>query len=490
MHRSGFVFAFFCLLVSACGGQPALTVIPSLAASPEPTKTATFIPGTTPTPTPDSAASPHGDTSTPDTPTITPLPTIPTFTPTFDVRTIVTATPAPKAKCPKEKKSLKATFKLPISGDPSTAPKAENEILDFLNAGGSIAAVLKHVNALQYPFDGKTLASDITGDGIPELLFLDFGAITGLHIYMCSNDVYVHYSPYTIRDGSYYQVKIVAIKDMNLDGVQEVVIQKSGCSGMACNYYQVLSWNGKDFIDKSPDAEITGVENVFVKDIDHDSLVELRLIGGISLVDFAYGYPWRKEIRTYKWNGEFFVLQPLEYSAPQFRFQAVQDADRAVLAGWHDRAFESDQKVISSQDLDWWSQKRFWDTHFLLCQSCGPDTAKPASGEIDLTEYPRLAAYAYYRMVILHTHLGEMDAAQVKYATLQEKFPAGDPGHPYVEMASDFWNAYQSSGKMYNACAAAVAYADAHPEILTPLGSDYHGWQSHAYIPADVCPFR
>ena len=40
------------------------------------------------------------------------------------------------------------------------------------------------------------------------------------------------------------------------------------------------------------------------------------------------------------------------------------------------------------------------------------------------------------------------------------------------------------------ACAAAIGYAAAHPQILTPLGSDYHGAQSHRYVPADVCPFR
>jgi hypothetical protein len=38
--------------------------------------------------------------------------------------------------------------------------------------------------------------------------------------------------------------------------------------------------------------------------------------------------------------------------------------------------------------------------------------------------------------------------------------------------------------------AAATAYADAHPEILVPLGGDYHGAQSHRYQPANVCPFR
>ena len=37
---------------------------------------------------------------------------------------------------------------------------------------------------------------------------------------------------------------------------------------------------------------------------------------------------------------------------------------------------------------------------------------------------------------------------------------------------------------------AAIQYATKHPEILVPLGSDYHGAQSHTYAAADVCPFR
>ena len=63
-------------------------------------------------------------------------------------------------------------------------------------------------------------------------------------------------------------------------------------------------------------------------------------------------------------------------------------------------------------------------------------------------------------------------------------------GRPYVEMATAFWNGYQSTYKMYDGCAAAIQYAAEHPEILTPLGSDYHSSQSHIYVPADVCPFR
>ena len=149
------------------------------------------------------------------------------------------------------------------------------------------------------------------------------------------------------------------------------------------------------------------------------------------------------------------------------------------------------QDAIFSDKLEWWSPQRSKDTLKKLSgNNDHPENAKPADGIPDPAEYPSLAAYAYYRMIALHIDLGQMDAAQVNYATLQKKFPAGNPGHPYVEMATAFWDVHQSTGRMYDACGAAIAYADAHPEILTLLGSNYHGGQSHTYVPADVCPFR
>ena len=114
----------------------------------------------------------------------------------------------------------------------------------------------------------------------------------------------------------------------------------------------------------------------------------------------------------------------------------------------------------------------------------------PAPGISDPSEYPRLAAYAYYRIMLLHLVQGYESDANTVYNTLQEKFGSDQYGYPYVDMASAFWEAYQSTHKMYDGCAAAIQYAAEHPEILIPLGSDYHGAQSHTYVPEDVCPFR
>ena len=108
----------------------------------------------------------------------------------------------------------------------------------------------------------------------------------------------------------------------------------------------------------------------------------------------------------------------------------------------------------------------------------------------DLTEYPKLAAYSYYRIMLINIVQGSEAGANSTYNTLQQNFGNNPYGHPYVEMATAFWNAYQSAHKMYDGCAAAIEYAAGHPEILTPLGSDYHGGQSKIYQPEDICPFR
>jgi hypothetical protein len=92
--------------------------------------------------------------------------------------------------------------------------------------------------------------------------------------------------------------------------------------------------------------------------------------------------------------------------------------------------------------------------------------------------------------MLLHLAQGQEAEAASTYQTLQDTFGSDQYAAPYVEMATAFWEAYQSTHKMYDGCAAAIQYAVEHPEILTPLGSDYHGWQSHTYVPADVCPFR
>lgn len=275
------------------------------------------------------------------------------------------------------------------------------------------------------------------------------------------------------------------VRDMNKNGIPEVIFY-SYYKGLSV---EIVEWNGTKFNllngDTGSRMGLAGEDNLVIADFDNNGLEDFSLSGGLGE---SFG-PWRHITDYNFWNG-YEYSSVLLYDPPQYRFQAVNDADQAALMGKYDLAISLYQAVIFDERLSPWSRSRYQEDLEAGPRAYWDSPATPNPVSDDPTEYPRLAAYAYYRMVILHTYLGEMDAAQIQYATLQEKFPAGNPGQPYAEMATDFWNAYQSSGKIYPACAAAIAYADAHPEILTPLGSDYHGAQSHIYVPADVCPLR
>ena len=206
-------------------------------------------------------------------------------------------------------------------------------------------------------------------------------------------------------------------------------------------------------------------------------------------------YPRRMFTDIYRWTGIIFDYSGTQYDPPIFRFQAIQDADQYSLNNENDKALELYQDAIFSDKLEWWSEQRaeFTTQTFQVSPPSWPDISPPPMDQIpdDITyEYNSLAAYAYYRIMLLHfVHGYESDAGTV-YNTLQEKFGADPYGRPYVEMATAFWEAYQSAHSVYDGCAAAIHYVNEHPAILIPLGSDYHGWQSHTYVPADVCPFR
>jgi hypothetical protein len=185
-----------------------------------------------------------------------------------------------------------------------------------------------------------------------------------------------------------------------------------------------------------------------------------------------------------------------EFDPPEYRFQAVQDGDRLSLSGDYERALDLYQQAILSDNLKWWSpelRKYLQDTYIAT-----PVKPTPLS---DKNEYYSLAAYARYRIMLLHLVRGRLPEARVVYNTLQERFGGEEVGHPYAALAAAFWESYQVSQNIEQACHQAIEYAALHEiEILHYLGNlknteDFslaydHGQQSLAYSPADVCPFK
>jgi hypothetical protein len=408
----------------------------------------------------------------------------PNLTPTFDIKNIVTATLAPTAACPE----ITGNIPINLPGKKEYIPdgkELENEyinpILNYLNGGGDPEELLEKLKT-QYGSGEYEMGSrlDVTNDKTNEII-IEYPAFV---IYTCRHRQYV--IAYQ-KGAAFASYKI--LDDLNQNGIPEIFVY-SFISNAGIDV-EIDEWSGSEFATIG-NLGIDGGTQYDIRDENGDGLKEFIFRGGApGICCEADLNPWRYKSRIYAWNGNSYEEIYEFFDVPQYRFQAIQDADREMVYGNEEIALNLYQGVIFADNLDWWSpEKKYYLDNAINHRFEQPTPTLAPAPTIDSSEYPRLAAYAYYRIMLLHIVQGHESDAGTVYKTLQQKFSNDPFGKPYVEMATVFWDNYQSTHKMYDGCAAAIQYAAEHSEILKPLGSDYHGSQSHAYIPADVCPFR
>jgi hypothetical protein len=482
MKRIGWSVLIAIFLFTACDQTTAVPAIPSvtLTLSIPSTSTQTHLPLATPTAS------------------ITPLPTLPTFTPTFDVSTILTVTPAPQAECPKSIPYLENDFNLMEFMESGNYKSGQEAVLSFINTYG--AEVLVNYERKAGTAEEALAFRDFTNDGVPDLALRLIAGIesASFEIFSCKDGEY-HVLLSIPSNSLGYAPIFFSIEDNNKNGIPELTIL-TGFASQGGHAFEVYEWDGEKFAatlspfyQNDPDSKYLWVEatgEIHYADVDSDFLNELILDSGVPVWEIYYsGLPWRNKRTYYKWNGQNYVPNKIEFAPPEFRFQAVQDGDLAISQHEYDKALSLYQEVIFSDKLNGYSPeirenlRAQWDASF-------GTSPTPTPYPVPLGEYPKLAAYAYYRIVLLHLVQNHESDAMIVYNTLQQKFGSDPYGHAHAEMATAFWEAYQSTHIMYDGCAAAIQYAVEHPEILIPLGSDYHGWQSHTYVPSDICPFR
>lgn len=489
---SGAVILTGCRPVSAGGIPMAESIVPPTQVFVTASTTSSPIPSKTP------REQRNEPTLTPLPPT--PLPTIPTFTPTFDASTIVTVTPAARAECPEVIPDLPPDLNTFFSKK-GLRVLMDQPVLDFLNNGGDPQRL---ITALRQKYNwfglNTSIQQDITGDGATELILTD-GYI--VYVFSCKDGNYQTLLSHTDEPAWMQEIQFELMEDMNRNGIPELIAVTYGGHTYTSINVSLFEWNGQEILpliqgenhkdnQYLPFVNTSVPAHVVTYDTDGNGTLELVLESDLPIpVPALYSYlmPWRNEIDIYAWNGSQYILDRIEYSSPEFRFQAIQDADYEVVHGNLNEALAIYQRVIVNDELEAFSHE------ILINQIVGSSAIDenlptPTPVPSDMAEYPRLAAYAYYRIMLLHIAQGNEAEAGKTYDTLREKFSNDEYGRPYVEMATAFWNTYQSTHKMYDGCAAAIEYAVENPDILIPLGSDYHGSQSHIYVPEDVCPFR
>jgi hypothetical protein len=365
-------------------------------------------------------------------------------------------------------------------------------VRDFLNLAGPEAVVRGLADAGMSEGAGYVLR-DLNLDGTPDLAI----AIGNVYVFYSSGTSYASFYQFLGADSVIDELRIVSATDITLDGTPDIVASLLSC-GRACIDVFVYQWEGGTFRnltggEPGNEASIVGWTHegppeLTVTDADGDGTSELILRGGIPTnADYQYG-PWREATRVYRWDGSLFVPDPVVLSQAEYRFQAVQDADRAALRGDYDAARELYLQVIHDGELLPWSRdlsRQFAERYISGFRGAPTPTDLPP----DSTERAQLRAYARYRLVVMYSLEGVAEEARAAYLELQEESPTTSPGYPYADLASVFWDEFETSSDVRTACGRAIDYASANPSILEPLGSDYHGWQDHRYTAGDICPF-
>jgi len=485
LFRLSLLSVLFLCLASCTGSNQAITALPVIE-TPSLTSIA-VVTQTTPLPTVTKILT----ATLTITPTLVQIPKS-----TFDASKAITQTPFPAAQCPPNQ----ANVSIP---DLDTLNKShdsfEKTTVDILNTGGVQGIILTLSKSNLFTIT----RADLTHDGVPELIIENRYNIPGiLSVFGCDSGQYK--KMLTVNAIYDYTPGVMKVVDMNLNGMPDLALIETTCH--YCLGMRIFEWNGQEFqslarqwyidpslneISYSDIAGLDGYTTGEIVDVDGNGTYEIVLKGGApsGLGDMYLNGPYRSRIITYMWDGNYYSFYRGKYSPPEFRFQAVQDGDSSASFADYDEALAFYQDAIFNDKLKGWSAE---ERENLIAQADVLYTSSPTPTPLPPhnEDYLPIAAYARYRIMLLHISRGYQKEARVVYDTLQELFPEGNAGHSFAEMGRLFWVEYSNSENMKLACQQAIDYADAHPEILIPLNGPEFSFWSKQYLPADVCPFE
>jgi hypothetical protein len=494
---TGLVFALLAVVLSitACT-YTTTTVAPVATVRPSGEHLPTLIPSSTPAPTVTA-------TIQPTVPTQTPVPVSIPFgevTPTFSEFGIVTHTPGMAEECPPVNDSIVAGFAPQTVNETDLPATLAKRIQASLNLGASLLSVQHAIASFAWngtpaniPADAF-ISADLTGDRIPEIIYSG----QSVSIFACK------YRQYQMPVQLSLPGRVVRLQaiDLNVDGVLDLLAEAVDTSqaNQQLQIY-VYSWDGSAFRDLLPDPSVKipgasqtsliNAERTGIYDRNYNETLELIYTGNVPVdPDGLKQGPWRKETHIFTWNGSVLAAEPIEYGPVTYRFQRIQDADRAVRFGLFSPAKNIYRQAIDTPGLEWWSPARAEEMKSIIAARAA-NLPAPLPAPVDPTEYPTLAAYAHFRILQLHAYLGQIEPAKAEYQVLQSTYPAGKPGNIYAVMGDAFWKSFKQTGSVSTACADALRQVeDNAQEAIDPIYGPWHGSQSGQATLVDLCPFR
>jgi hypothetical protein len=216
---------------------------------------------------------------------------------------------------------------------------------------------------------------------------------------------------------------------------------------------------------------------------------------------FAWSRLARGDKEIWSWDGTAFAGCSLAAAPPQYRIQAIEDGSRALMCGNLNLAIIGYEQALYDETLLPWSEA---DNRCTGCDPNNPDTAVTldlmteqviAEGGLvpDPLERDRLNAYAHYRLLLIDASQGNIAASEMHLTALQTEYADS----PYAELATIFYDNFDSGGDLAGACSVVKDYA-AENSIFSPfIHYNYIGTETalldektglHAEQD-DLCPF-
>jgi hypothetical protein len=338
-------------------------------------------------------------------------------------------------------------------------------IQQFLNAGGDMAA-LEHLLSSWDALPGwpdQVVAKDLTGDGAQEIIVaLQYAGDSApppgdLLILDAGSHALLFQEGYDPHGAS---IRLLQVIDADRDAKPDIAYTLTTCGAHTCfESLNILKWSGARF------SSLMGGR----LDMPYPtySVTTGRIHAQSGLVGSVGAEPQRGYSEVWELQSGVFTVTQQIWQPPVYRYHALLDADRALLAGEYVAAVSGYERVLDDNALQEWGE---------------------VSGDVDpATERAYLAAFARWRLALTYLQAGDSGNAQAQHNRLLVDFPGGSVGHDVVSLAEVFWAAYLPSTDIVAGCNRMVAAAKAAPSVHGFFNETY-GYANPRWEAVDVCP--
>ena len=446
-----FLFIFSVILV-ACGGTQSTPTVSSEIVeipthTPQPAATAKMA---TAVPTQTATSSPTPSPTATSSPTTTPDPT-----------------------CPEPGSAAPFTY-------PADTTELQASILAYINAGGQWEDLMALLDELEIEHDW--IQADMNGDEVMETaVFADItiDEYTNIQVWLLLQCQSREFTIPKYSESNYGFHDYFETDDLDQDGNLEI-IDVGGHAGSACSSsVSILSWKNREFINYSPDYSV-GCSNeedrILFQDINNDGKKEL-ILSSWTIVHADHAPP-RDLKYIFELVDDQYTLLETQYALAEYRFQLLDDAQRALDAGdlskaitFYNQAAHEDMATLKSYFFP------------------SPEIAKERGEEPDYPDaYQK--SFALFRQAVIQLALENNDDANNTLTELIATYPEDQPGHEFVPLTQIFFDTFTDEKDLAKACAKVTEFVSENYTDRPKLTSHFY-WGSNVafyHTPDSLCP--